>query len=622
MGSLICDARDQKFVLYEVLGIEDLCNTARYNDFSRDIFDLVLTEAEKFGTEVLFPTMEEGDREGCKLENGQVKAPACFHRPYQLYKEGGWSTMSVSKEAGGQGFPLVMSSAVQDWFTHNFAMLGYAFLTEHAAHLIEVYGTEAQKRKYMDRMYACDWGGTMALTEPGAGTDVGDLKTKAIRQPDGTFRLQGMKQFISCADHDLVPNIVHPVLARIEGDPAGTGGISIFLVPKYLVNNNGTLGRRNDYTIGSIEDKIGFHGSPTCVMNIGDNGDCYAELLGEERQGMKIMFLMMNEARIGVGMQSLTMASIAYLHALKYAKERLQGSSLLEMNNPEAPRVPIIHHADVRRMLLWMKAHVEGFRALVYYTAYCIDRVRAVADETEREKSFGIIEVLTPVIKAYCSDMAFRVTELAIQVHGGYGYCAEYPVGQFMRDVKIASIWEGANGIQALDLVGRKLGLKKGMYFMSLVGEMNATVVKYRGNAVLTDLAGDVQKAVNTLAEMAMYFAGTTKAGKYLIPIGNAYPFLMLMGKVLMAWLLLWEAGVAREALEGIASAQGVDPADARKLNALAKEDVDAAFYIGKVAAARYFIKHVLPEVDAAVTAIRSEDLSMIDLPEESFAGA
>jgi hypothetical protein len=395
-----------------------------------------------------------------------------------------------------------MSSAAREWFIHNFGMMCYPYLTEGAAHLIEVYGTEAQKRKYMDKMYACEWGGTMALTEPGAGSDVGNLKTKAVRHSDGTFRLQGTKQFITGADQDLVTNIVHPVLARIEGDPMGTGGISIFLVPKYLVNDNGSLGRRNDFTIGAIEEKMGLHGSATCVMNMGDNGDCYAELLGEERQGMKVMFQLMNEARIGVGVQSVASASIAYLHALNYAKERLQGSSLLEMKNPEAPRVPIIQHADIRRMLLWMKAHVEGFRAMTYYTAVCEDRAHTSADEAEREKCRGIVEVLTPIVKAYCSDMAFKVTELAIQIYGGYGYCAEYPVEQFMRDIKIASIYEGANGIQALDLVGRKLGLKKGLYFMSLLGEMNATVTTYQGNAALKNLAGDVQQAVNTLAEM------------------------------------------------------------------------------------------------------------------------
>ena len=262
---------------------------------------------------------------------------------------------------------------------------------------------------------------------------------------------------------------------------------------------------------------------------------------------MKVMFQMMNEARIGVGLQSLSSASIAYLHALKYAKERLQGSSLMEMKNPEAPRVPIIQHPDVRRMLLWMKAHTDGFRALLYFCALCGDRIRAAADEAEQEKWNGFLEVLTPICKAYCSDMGFRVTETAIQIYGGYGYCSEYPVEQFLRDEKICSIYEGANGIQALDLVGRKLGLKKGLYFMNLLGEMGATIAKYQ--AALPDLAPDVQAAMNTLAEVAMLFAANGKAGKFMIPVANATPFLMLMGQVVMAWMLLWQAGVAKEKL-------------------------------------------------------------------------
>ncbi len=618
--NLILDSRDQKFVLQEVLHTEDLCQMPAWSDFSPDMFDMVLKEAERLAVEVIFPALVTGDREGCRLSDGQVFAPPSFRRCFDLYREGGWINMGVLPEAGGQGFPMVITMAAKEWFIHNFAFFCYPEPAQAAAHMIEVYGTEKQKRTYMDKMYAGVWGGTMALTEPSAGSDVGNIKTKAIRRADGTFRLQGTKIFITSGDHDLTENIVHPVLARIDGDPAGTSGISIFLVPKFLVNDDGSLGRRNDYAIGGIEHKMGLHGSSTCVMNFGDNGDCYAELLGEERQGMKIMFQMMNEARIAVGLQSVAGASIAYLHALRYAKERLQGSSLLEMKNPEAPRVPIIQHADVRRMLLWMKAHVEGMRALMCYVSYCVDREHGTETEADRDKYHGLLEVLTPICKAYCSDMAFKVTELAIQTYGGYGFCSEYPVEQFMRDIKIASIYEGANGIQALDLVGRKMGLKKGMYFMSLLGEMNAAVAKYQGKEALKDLAGDVGRAANTLAETAMYFAESSKAGKFMIPVSNAYPFLMLMGKVVMAWLLLWEAGVAREKLDEIAAGKGIHPSDMQSLNLLAKENADAAFYIGKVAAARYFIKHVLPEVDAAAKAVKSEDLSMIDIPEESFA--
>ncbi|HOI74740.1 MAG TPA: acyl-CoA dehydrogenase [Syntrophales bacterium] len=620
MASLILDRRDQIFVLQEMLKTEDLCGMSKWADFSQETFEMVLKEAERLALDVVFPTLVSGDREGCRLEDGQVHVPPSFQRCFDVYRDGGWINMGVSQDAGGQGFPYSITVAAKEWFIHNFSFFVYPEPAQAAAHLIEVFGTDAQKKKYMEKMYAGIWGGTMALTEPSAGSDVGNLKCKAIRKPDGTFRLQGTKQFITGGDHDLTENIIHPVLARIEGDPPGTGGISIFLVPKYIVNDDGTMGRRNDYSIGGIEHKMGLHGSSTCVMNFGDNGDCYAELLGKEREGIKVMFQMMNEARIGVGLQSLAAASMAYLHALQYSKERLQGSSLLNMKNPEAPRVPIIQHADVRRMLLWMKAHVDGMRAMLYYTAYCLDREEGMESEADREKYKGIMEVLTPLCKAYCSDIAFRVTEIAIQTYGGYGYCAEYPVEQLMRDIKIASIYEGTNGIQALDLVGRKLGQKKGLYFMSLLGEMNATVAKYQANETLKPLAADVQQAVNTLAEMAMYFGGSVKSGKFMVPISNAYPFMMAMSKIVMAWFLLWGAGIAEEKLESICAAKKVDVKDKAKLAALAGSDSEAAFYIGKVEEAKYFINHVLPEVDATVKAIKSEDLSMLDIPEESFA--
>ncbi len=620
MGSLICDERDQKFVMYEMLKLEELFKTEHFGDYSRDMCDMVLDGARKMAEEVVFPVLVEGDREGCRVENGNVLVPKCFHRSFQIFREGGWTTVSVSPEAGGQGFPLVIGMMTEEWFMHNFSLVGYAFLTAGAAHLIEAYGTEAQKRKYMDKMYECVWGGNMCLTEPGAGTDLSNIRTKAIRQPDGTFLLEGTKQFITGGDQDLTENVISPVLARIEGDPAGTEGISIFLVPKYLVNDDGSLGRRNDYTIPGIEHKIGLNGSATCQMSFGENGACYAELLGEERQGIRIMFQMMNEARIFVAVESLGSASIAYLHALAYAKERLQGSALEEMKNPLAPRVPIIRHPDVRRMLLWMKAHVEGMRALSYYTAWCVDVMESTSDAAVKDTVRGIIEVLTPVCKAYCSDLAFRVCETAIQVYGGYGCCNEYPVEQFLRDVKPTSIYEGANGIQALDLVGRKLGMKKGLYFMKLLGEMQKTIQECATAKGVGDLAADVQEAANTLAEAGMFFAGSASSGKFMIPVSNAYTFLTMMGKAVFGWLLLWQARVAGEALEKICAQKGVDADDKAALKALSAEDSEAAFYTGKIAACRYFIKHILPEVAAGMKAIKSEDLSPIDIPDEGFA--
>jgi len=620
MANLILDERDQNFVLFEMLEIDKLCEQERYKDFSRDMFEMILNEAEKFAAGMIFPTLAESDKEGCRLENGQVHVPKCFHQPYRLFCEAGWNCMSFPQEHGGQGLPFIMRISSHEWFMNNFAFASYPGLGEGAAHLIETYGSEGQKSKYLPKMVSGEWGGSMCLTEPGAGSDVGNLSTKAIRQPDGTFRIQGTKMFITGGDQDLTTNIIHPVLARIEGDPAGTKGISIFLVPKYLVNGDGSLGRRNDFEVAKIEEKMGIHGSSTCVINFGDGGDCYAELLGEERAGMKIMFQMMNEARIATGLQGLSSGSVAYMHALRYTKERFQGSSLMEFKNPDAPRVPIIQHPDVRRMLLWMKSNVEGMRALMYYGTVCGDKAASMKDPVETEKWLGIVEVLTPIIKAYSTDIGFRVTETAMQCYGGYGYCSEYPIEQFLRDAKIASIYEGTNGIQALDLVGRKMGMKKGLYFMTLLGEMGATVAQCQGIESLKGMADEVQAGVNALADMAMFFASCGKAGKFLVPIGNAYPFLMMMGKIVCAWLLLWQAKIAREKLNALCSAKGINPADPLTVGALARENKDAAFYDGKIKSAKYFIMNVLPEIDGTVRAIKSEDNSIMEIAEESLA--
>jgi alkylation response protein AidB-like acyl-CoA dehydrogenase len=619
MSSLILDERDQQFVLYEMLGVEGVCEHPEYADLSKETFNMILTEAQKIAEEEILPTLAEGDKEGCKLIDGKVHVPKCFHRAYKLFCEGGWLGMSFPPEEGGQGIPESVKYAAIEWFYHNFAFIAYPFATEGAAHLILTYGTDVQKKKYMEKMVQGVWGGTMALTEPGAGTDVGNLSTKAVRQSDGTFKLQGTKIFITGGDQDLVENVIHPVLARIEGDPAGTKGISIFIVPKYLVNDDGTLGSRNDYEIAKIEEKMGIHGSATCLINFGDNNNCYAELLGQEREGMKIMFQMMNEARLAVGMQGLCSASIAYLHALQYTKQRLQGSSLMEMKNPQAPRVPIIQHPDVRRMLLWMKSNVDSLRAITYFTAYSFDMHKIAADEAEKDKWLGYAEILTPIVKAYSSDIGFKVTETAMQCYGGYGFCSEYPVEQFMRDEKIASIYEGANGIQALDLVGRKLGMKKGAYFMNILDLMGSTVLKYKDVVGLTDLAEGVQAGVNALADMGLYLANCSKEGKFFVPINNAYPFLMMMGKVVSGWFLFWQAGVAKQKLDGLARQNSIDPVDKVGLAGLAKANKDAAFYMGKIAGAQYFIRNVLPEVDAVVKAIKNEDMSIIEIPEESF---
>ncbi len=617
--SLIVDPRDQEFVLYEMLKIQDLFQTKKYGELSKDVFDMTFDLMRQICDEQGLAAYTEGDRIGAKFDNGNVTIPACYKALHKVMNDSGLFTMVVSPEDGGQGFPYIIDIAAREYYAFNMGFTLYPEAAIGAAHLIEVFGTEKQKEKYMKKMYEGKWGGTMVLTEPDAGSDVGALKTRAVRQPDGSFRIFGNKIFISSADNDLFENVVHPVLARIEGDPGGTKGISIFLVPKYLVNDDGTLGARNDVHVTGIEHKMGLKGSATCSMSFGDNGNCYGELLGEERMGMKIMFQMMNEARIGMGLQGASTASVAYLHALNYAKERVQSVRIQDSMNPDAKPTVIINHPDVRRMLLWMKCHVEAMRALVYLCAYAIDR-KIASEGEESEKWHGIMELLVPITKAYNTDMGFRVTELAIQIYGGYGYCQDYPVEQFMRDMKIASLYEGTNGIQSLDLVGRKMTAKNGANFMNFLGEMNKTIAEFKGEAKLADVAADIQDAVNLLAEMGMYFGKCMKEGKFLIPIGNSYSFLNMMGNITLGWLLFWQAGIAQQKLDAILKDNKIDAADGKAVKAFVKDHKDASFYQGKVFAAQYYTKHVLPQAKSLAQAIKSEDLTFMKIADESFA--
>ncbi len=621
MANLLVDMRDQHFTIFEMLDTEGLTKYPKYQEYSKDMFEMVLAEAEKMAVNELFPANEIGDKEGCTFSDGKVSAPKAFHDVYKKYVEAGWITTTDDAEVGGQGFPHTIGLGAQELFcAANFAFIMYPGLIHGAAKLIEIYGNETQKRKYMDNMYVGKWGGTMCLTEPGAGTDVGALKTVARPTGDGRYKITGSKIFISAGDHDLTENIVHPVLARIEGAPAGTKGISIFVVPKYRVKDDGSIGDFNDINVGNIEHKMGIHGNATCTLNFGDNDDCIGELLGEENMGMKIMFNMMNEARLGVGVQGLGHATAAYLHAVNYSRERLQGPNLVNFRDPNAPKVAIINHPDVRRMLLWMKSHVEGLRAMMYWTAYCADMAEATEDETEKAKWHGQVELMTPVCKAWGSDMGFRVCEYAVQVYGGYGYISEYPVDQFMRDCKIASIFEGTNGIQALDLVARKLGQSKGTNFVNFLNIMGDFIEKNKGNKTLADAIAALEKAKNSFAEIGGFFAKCGAEGKFLVPVGNAYPFLELMGNLTIGWLLLWQATIAHEKLTKIKGDKGVTEDDWAGLSELYKDNKDAAFYQGKIHAAKYYATYILPHVETIAAAIKTEDMSIMEIPEGGFA--
>ncbi len=604
MAQVISDRRDIDFVLYEQQGAEDLPNRERYRDFNRKAFDMVITEARNFGLKELLPTSAEGDREGVRLENGEVKVPACFHRAFDLFVKNELTALVEDPDWGGQGLPVNVAQAANEYlFGGNWAVANYANMGHGTGKMIEIFGTAQQKDMFLKKLYTGTWGGTMLLTEPQAGSDVGALTTTAVKNADGTYSISGSKIFITDGDYDLVENIVHPVLARIEGDPPGTKGISIFIVPKIWVEPDGSLGAPNDVVCTGVEEKMGIHASATCSMTLGGKGGCRGLLLGSEREGMKIMFYMMNEARLGVGFQAFNYASAAYLYALDYARERIQGRDLAAGKDPAAPAVPIIRHPDVRRMLLSMKAYVEGMRSFIYYVGGCIENTHTHAEENKRAYFQGLLDLLTPLVKAYCAQRGFDVCVQAVQVFGGYGYTREYPVEQLLRDCKITSIYEGTDGIQAMDLLGRKLGMEKGQVFMNFLAEIGKTVAAARAAGGLEDLAAEVEKAVGRLGEAAFTLGKNAMSERFRAAFAFAFPFLEVMGDVIMAWMLLWRATIAARALAGAA------------------KEKDKPFYQGQVGTAEFFIQTVLPVTLGKMDAIVKGNPAAVELPEAAFGG-
>ena len=505
---------------------------------------------------------------------------------------------------GGQGMPRAVALAAGDYMNGaNFAFMMYPGLTLGAGKLVETFGTEQQKALFLKKMYTGEWAGTMLLTEPEAGSDVGALTTSAVKHEDGTYAITGNKIFISSGEHDLSENIVHPVLARIEGAPQGTDGISLFIVPKIWVNEDGSLGEPNDVICTGVEEKMGIHGAATCSMSLGSKGKCRGMLLGEENKGMRNMFLMMNEARLLVGMQAFACASAAYMYAVNYARQRVQGRHLLNMMDKSAPSVPIIQHPDVRRMLLTMKVYVEGMRGLLYYVGMCDDRIDVAENEEEKAKYKGIIDLLIPLAKGYVSDRAFDVCNLGVQVYGGYGYIKEYPMEQLLRDCRITPIYEGTNGIQAMDLLGRKLGLNKGKPIMDLMGEIQKTIAAAKAQVKVEAYADKVETALNKLGEVALHLGKTAMSAEVMTAFAHAYPFMEVSGDVVMSWMLLWRATIAAEKLE----------------NGAKKKDV--AFYKGQLKSVEFFVHCVLPVTLGKMDAILATNSAVVEIEEDSFGG-
>jgi alkylation response protein AidB-like acyl-CoA dehydrogenase len=604
MAQLIADRRDVDFVIWEQMKGEELLQFDAYREFNKKTCDMILAEARKLAINEILPTLQESDKVGVIFDNGNVKVPENLHRAHKLLLEGDWGNLSVPQEMGGQGTPgLIATAAVEYFMGANWALYAYAAMGNGTAEMIQKYGTDAQRAKYVKHLVSGKWGGTMLLTEANAGTDVGALTTTAVRNPDGTYSLTGNKIFITNGEHDLCENIIHPVLARIEGDPPGTKGISIFVVPKFFVNDDGSLGDRNDIVCTGTEEKMGIHASATCSMALGSKGKCIGFLLGEERQGMKIMFNMMNGARMGTGLQALAYASSAYMLAVNYARERVQSRDLADFANPEAPSVAIINHPDVRRNLLWMKSYVDGMRSFFYYMASCRTKALLAASEEDREKYNDMFELLTPLIKDYLSVHGHEVCIQAVQVYGGAGYCKDYPVEQYARDCKITSIFEGTSGVQAMDLLGRKLGMKKGQVFIHFLTEIHKTIAAAKETDTLHAMAVKLETAVNRLGEIAMHMGKNAMSLNFKTAFAHSWPFLDVVGDVIMGWMLLWRAVTASRQLS----------------NGAKKKDV--VFYTGQAKTAEFFISTVIPVTLGKMDAIEGFSSAAIEIEDDGFGG-
>ena len=589
--------RDLKFVLHETLKVQDRTDIEGYSELTDDLTGAILDEAGKLAVEVLLPTNLVGDQQGCRLENGVVRTPEGFKAAFDALRDGGWNSMECDPEYGGQGMPNVMSLAIGEMHSAaNMALMMYHGLTHGAYSALHKHGSPEQKATYLPKMTTGDWTGTMNLTEPHCGTDLGLIRTKAVPQDDGSFKISGQKIFISAGEHDLAENIIHLVLAKIPGGPEGVKGISLFVVPKFLINDDGSLGARNPVSCGKIEEKMGIHGNATCVMNY---DEATGWLVGQEHKGLRAMFTMMNEARILVGMQGLAQANIAYQNAAAYAKDRIQGRAVTGVEAPEKAADPIIVHPDVRRSLLDQKAFIEGARAFMLWGSTLIDGENRGVDETRREEDAGLIALLTPVLKAFLTDKGYENASQALQMFGGHGYIEEWGMSQYIRDARIAMIYEGANGIQALDLVGRKLPQDGGKHVRRFFEMVKEFIGDNKGDEDFNQhFLEPLKQGSKDLQEASMYFVqhGMKNPNEAL---AGSNDFLHLFGFVSLG--LMW-ARMAKVAVEAIET--GAD---------------DKAFYEAKLQTGRYFMTKLMPETGLRLARIKAGAGPVMDLPAEAF---
>jgi len=584
----IVDSRDTKFILFEMFEVDKLTKYEKFADFDKDTMESVVDLAEKIAVEQVYPINAAADKNGAKYDAAtkKVTIPQEYFPGLKAYYDAGFIGVATDPQWGGMGMPESIYYTVTDYFTAaSCAFTMFPMLSIGACNMYMKFLPDYPwKKAVIEKMLTGEWGGTMCLTEPDAGSDVGALKTKATKNADGTYSIKGQKIFISAGDNDFSKNIIHPVLARIEGDPEGTKGISIFLVPKYRIKDDGSIGEPNDVQCAGIEHKMGIHGNPTCTMVFGDEGKCQGFLMGEARQGMKIMFQMMNEARLYVGGQGASVSSAAYMHAVTYARNRVQGKRPEDMMKPDAKNATIMNHPDVKRMLLSMKARVEAMRTLTLFCGYVTDLVH-VEKDTAKKEAQALLDFLIPINKAGNTDSAWEVTADAIQCYGGYGFCSDYPVEQYARDAKILTLYEGTNGIQSMDLAMRKLLMDKDFYNYSVYKKKIEDTIKKAKGVVDDKYIAVMEKGVAKIDEVVKYMKGLMDGGKYLHIFANATPMQQAFAMLSYAFIHLWALTlVTPKAKEMVGDKKGAD------LEKLLADNMEAAYYYGRMLSAQFYI--------------------------------